>query len=225
MTTGTGRRFPDGFLWGSATASYQIEGAAKEGGRGPSIWDTFSHTPGKTLNGDTGDVADDHYHRWQEDLGHIADLGLGAYRFSTAWPRVQPGGSGPVNREGLDFYSRLVDGLLERVPDTVLIGPADPAQRLPHVATLCFRYIDGEAMVLNLDVQGIAAASGSACASATFDPSHVLRAMGVPKEVAHGNLRLGLGIDNTDADVDRALETIPRVVARLREISPLGRDA
>ncbi|TDD66454.1 beta-glucosidase [Jiangella aurantiaca] len=114
MSTGTGRRFPDDFLWGSATASYQIEGAAKEGGRGPSIWDTFSHTPGKTLNGDTGDVADGHYHRWQEDLGHIADLGLGAYRFSTAWPRVQPGGRGPVNREGLDFYSRLVDGLLER---------------------------------------------------------------------------------------------------------------
>ena len=120
MTTGTGRRFPDGFLWGSATASYQIEGAAKEGGRGPSIWDTFSHTPGKTLNGDTGDVADDHYHRWEEDLGHIADLGLGAYRFSTAWPRVQPGGSGPVNREGLDFYSRLVDGLLERGVKPVL---------------------------------------------------------------------------------------------------------
>ncbi|MBB5789245.1 GH1 family beta-glucosidase [Jiangella mangrovi] len=120
MSTGTGRRFPDGFLWGSATASYQIEGAAKEGGRGPSIWDTFSHTPGKTLNGDTGDVADDHYHRWQEDLGHIADLGLGAYRFSTAWPRVQPGGSGPVNREGLDFYSRLVDGLLERGVKPVL---------------------------------------------------------------------------------------------------------
>lgn len=120
MSTGTSRRFPDGFLWGSATASYQIEGAAKEGGRGPSIWDTFSHTPGKTLNGDTGDVADDHYHRWEEDLGHIADLGLGAYRFSTAWPRVQPGGSGPVNREGLDFYSRLVDGLLERGVKPVL---------------------------------------------------------------------------------------------------------
>ncbi|PZF81661.1 GH1 family beta-glucosidase [Jiangella anatolica] len=113
-------RFPDGFLWGSATASYQIEGAAKEGGRGPSIWDTFSHTPGKTLNGDTGDVADDHYHRWPEDLGHIADLGLGAYRFSTAWPRVQPGGRGPANREGLDFYSRLVDGLLERGVKPVL---------------------------------------------------------------------------------------------------------
>ncbi|WP_053202240.1 GH1 family beta-glucosidase [Jiangella muralis] len=120
MSTGTGRRFPDGFLWGSATASYQIEGAVKEGGRGPSSWDTFSHTPGKTLNGDTGDIAVDHYHRWQEDLGHIADLGLRAYRFSTAWPRVQPGGRGPANREGLDFYSRLVDGLLERGVKPVL---------------------------------------------------------------------------------------------------------
>ncbi len=111
MTT---RTFPAGFVWGSATAAYQIEGAASEDGRGPSIWDTFSHTPGRTLNGDTGDVADDHYHRWQEDLGHIADLGLGAYRFSVSWPRVQPGGSGAWNQAGIDFYSRLVDGLLER---------------------------------------------------------------------------------------------------------------
>ncbi len=103
----------------------------------------------------------------------------------------------------------------------VLLGPADAGARLPHIATLCFRYVDGEAMVLNLDVQGIGAASGSACASATFDPSHVLRAMGVPKELAHGNLRLGVGFDNTLADIDQALEIIPRVVDRLREISPL----
>ncbi|AYY13434.1 beta-glucosidase [Actinobacteria bacterium YIM 96077] len=114
MSTNLRDRFPDDFIWGSATASYQIEGAAKEGGRGPSIWDTFSHTPGKTLNGDTGDVACDHYHRLNEDLGHIADLGLDAYRFSIAWPRVQPSGIGPLNQEGVDFYERLVDGLLER---------------------------------------------------------------------------------------------------------------
>lgn len=117
--------------------------------------------------------------------------------------------------------TRLIDGLLDRVEDAVLIGPRDPAARLPHVATICFRYIDGEAMVLNLDVQGIAAASGSACASATFDPSHVLRAMGVPKDLAHGNLRLGTGLGNTPEDIERALEIIPRVVTRLREISPL----
>jgi beta-glucosidase len=99
---------PDGFLWGAATASYQIEGAVNEDGRVPSIWDTFSHTPGKTLNGDTGDVATDHYHRWREDIAAMADLGLDAYRFSIAWPRVTGG-----NEKGLDFYSRLVDTLLE----------------------------------------------------------------------------------------------------------------
>jgi beta-glucosidase len=108
------RTFPEGFVWGSATASYQIEGAVHEDGRGPSIWDTYSHTPGRTLNGDTGDVAVDHYHRWEEDLGHVSALGLDAYRFSIAWPRVQPGGSGAFNQAGIDFYSRLVDGLLER---------------------------------------------------------------------------------------------------------------
>ncbi|MGQ4513328.1 GH1 family beta-glucosidase [Streptomyces sp. DW26H14] len=106
--------FPPGFLWGTATASYQIEGAAREDGRTASIWDVYSHTPGRVLNGDTGDVADDHYHRWREDLGILADLGVGAYRFSVAWPRVQPTGSGPANAKGIDFYSRLVDGLLEK---------------------------------------------------------------------------------------------------------------
>ena len=111
---GGGLRFPVGFVLGSATASYQIEGAAQEDGRGPSIWDTFSRTPGRVWNGDTGDVADDHYHRLDEDLDLMADLGLHAYRFSVAWPRIQPTGTGPANRAGLDFYSRLVDGLLVR---------------------------------------------------------------------------------------------------------------
>jgi len=103
--------FPAGFLFGTATASYQIEGAAVEDGRTASIWDTFSHTPGKVLNGDTGDVATDHYHRWREDVAILRDLGVDAYRFSVAWPRVQPGGSGAFNPAGLDFYSRLVDEL------------------------------------------------------------------------------------------------------------------
>jgi len=107
-------RFPDDFLWGTATASYQIEGAVDEGGRGASIWDTFSHTPGKVYRGDTGDIACDHYHRLEGDLDLMADLGLRAYRFSVAWPRVQPSGSGTPNREGLDFYRRLVDGLRQR---------------------------------------------------------------------------------------------------------------
>jgi len=113
-SAGGGRRFPEGFLWGAATASYQIEGAVTEDGRGPSIWDTFSHTPGRVLAGDTGDVAADHYHRWPQDVELMTGLGIGAYRFSLSWPRLVPGGSGPLNRAGADFYSRLVDALLER---------------------------------------------------------------------------------------------------------------
>lgn len=104
--------FPDGFRWGVATASYQIEGAVAEDGRRPSIWDTFSHTPGNVRNGDTGDVACDHYHRWESDIQLMQALGVGAYRFSIAWPRVMPDGRGAVNDAGLDFYDRLVDGLL-----------------------------------------------------------------------------------------------------------------
>jgi beta-glucosidase len=106
------RTFPADFRWGSATASYQIEGAVAEDGRGPSIWDTFSHTPGKVLDGDTGDVADDHYHRYQADVALMKELGLQSYRFSIAWPRIQPTGSGQVNQAGLDFYSRLTDEVL-----------------------------------------------------------------------------------------------------------------
>jgi beta-glucosidase len=108
------RSFPDGFLWGAATSAYQIEGAVSEAGRGPCIWDTFSHTPGRTLNSDSGDVACRHYERLGEDLDLIAGLGLGAYRFSVAWSRVQPDGKGGANQEGLDFYRRLVAGLRDR---------------------------------------------------------------------------------------------------------------
>jgi beta-glucosidase len=106
-------RFPDGFLWGTATASYQIEGAVDEDGRGPSIWDTFCHTPGKVFHGDTGDVACDHYHRWEEDVALMAQLGVNSYRMSVAWPRVQPEGSGEYNQSGIDFYRRLLDSLVE----------------------------------------------------------------------------------------------------------------
>lgn len=107
-------RFPKDFCFGVATAAYQIEGAVNEGGRGPSIWDAFSHTPGKTVNGDTGDIACDHYHRWASDLDLIRDLGMDAYRFSIAWPRVMPEGRRQINQTGLDFYDRLIDGCLER---------------------------------------------------------------------------------------------------------------
>ena len=106
--------FPDDFVWGASTASYQVEGAAQEDGRGPSIWDTFSHTPGKVQDGHTGDVATDHYHRYREDVALMAELGLDAYRFSTAWTRLFPEGRGHPNRAGRDFYDRLIDTLLER---------------------------------------------------------------------------------------------------------------
>ncbi|MFL6682537.1 MAG: family 1 glycosylhydrolase, partial [Burkholderiaceae bacterium] len=103
---------PD-FLFGAATASYQIEGAAREDGRVPSIWDTFSHTPGKTHEGDTGDVACDHYHRYEQDVALLADLGFDAYRFSIAWPRVVDA-NGRLNPRGVDFYQRLLDQLDKR---------------------------------------------------------------------------------------------------------------
>ncbi|NLF52381.1 MAG: beta-glucosidase [Leptolinea sp.] len=105
-------RFPSDFLWGAATASYQIEGGWNEDGRSPSIWDTFSHVPGNVYQNHTGDIAADHYHRWQEDVSLMKELGLPCYRFSFAWPRIIPGGIGSVNPKGLDFYDRLVDELL-----------------------------------------------------------------------------------------------------------------
>jgi beta-glucosidase len=107
-------RFPDGFRWGVATAAYQVEGAVAEDGRRDSIWDTFCRQPGRIKNGDTGDVACDHYHRWPQDVALMAELGIDAYRFSIAWPRIQPAGTGPANGPGLDFYDRLTDGLLAR---------------------------------------------------------------------------------------------------------------
>jgi beta-glucosidase len=105
--------FPDSFLWGSSTAAYQIEGSPTADGAGPSIWQRFSHTPGKVLNGDNGDIACDHYHRYPEDIALMRQLGMQAYRFSIAWGRVLPNGSGSINKPGLDFYDRLVDTLLD----------------------------------------------------------------------------------------------------------------
>jgi beta-glucosidase len=103
-------KFPAGFLWGTATASYQVEGAVKEDGRKPSIWDTFSHTPGKTHDGDTGDVADDFYHRYKEDIQTMKGLGCKVFRLSIAWSRVFPDGTGQPNPKGLDFYNHRTDG-------------------------------------------------------------------------------------------------------------------
>jgi beta-glucosidase len=105
--------FPKNFLWGTATAAYQIEGAWKEDGKGESIWDRFSHTPGKIKNNDTGDLACDSYHRWREDIALMRAMNLNSYRFSISWPRIQPAGSGSGNSKGIDYYSRLIDALLE----------------------------------------------------------------------------------------------------------------
>src|SRR5260221_2176327 len=107
-------RFPEGFLWGAATAAYQVEGAVQEDGRRPSIWDIFSHTPGKTFHGDTGDIACDQYHRLEADLDLLVELGIPAYRFSVAWPRSIPSGGEPINQAGLDYYRSPFLGLLLR---------------------------------------------------------------------------------------------------------------
>ena len=111
--TSSAATFPKGFFWGTATAAYQIEGAWNEDGKGESIWDRFAHTPGKIKNGDTGDVACDSYHRWREDIALMRAMNLNSYRFSISWPRIQPSGSGAANSKGIDYYSRLVDALLE----------------------------------------------------------------------------------------------------------------
>lgn len=125
--------FPNGFVWGAATASYQIEGAWNEGGKGESIWDRFSHTPGKVDNSDTGDVACDHYHRWNEDITLMKGLGLKAYRFSIAWTRILPAGRGKTNQAGIDFYNQLVDALLAiGIEPYVTLYHWDLPQRLQH---------------------------------------------------------------------------------------------
>jgi beta-glucosidase len=124
-------QFPQGFVWGAATASYQIEGAWNEDGKGESIWDRFSHTPGCVRDGDTGDVACDHYHRWRDDVKLMKELGLKAYRFSIGWPRVLPEGRGKVNQPGIDFYSQLVDALLaEKIEPWVTLYHWDLPQAL-----------------------------------------------------------------------------------------------
>ncbi len=154
--------FPPGFLWGTATASYQIEGAVHADGRGTSIWDTFSRLPGAVWNGDTGDIACDHYHRMDEDLDLMKELGVGSYRFSVAWPRIQPEGKGPANQAGLDFYRRLVDGLHARnIEPTLTLYHWDLPQALEDEGGWCERdttdrfaeYVDLVARSLGSDVE------------------------------------------------------------------------
>jgi beta-glucosidase len=156
------RLFPPDFLWGTATASYQIEGAVNAEGRGPSIWDTYSRQPGAVWNGDTGDIACDHFHRMDEDLDLMKELGVGSYRFSVAWPRIQPDGKGPANQAGLDFYRRLVDGLRSRdIEPTLTLYHWDLPQALEDVGGWTVRdtserfaeYVDLVARALGSDVE------------------------------------------------------------------------
>jgi len=137
-------RFPADFSWGTATASYQVEGAWKEDGKGESIWDRFSHTPGTIMNGDTGDVACDQYHRYKDDIALMKELGLRGYRFSISWPRIFPDGKGKVNQEGLDYYSRLVDELLANdIRPFPTLYHWDLPQALQHVGGWANRDIIG----------------------------------------------------------------------------------
>src|SRR5208282_5711428 len=126
-------RFPPNFLWGCATASYQIEGAVNEDGRKPSVWDTFSHTPGKTFQGDTGDVADDSYHLYKEDVQLLKGLGAKVYRFSISWSRIFPDGTGQPNEKGLAHYQRVVDELLANdIQPYITLFHWDLPQALPN---------------------------------------------------------------------------------------------
>ena len=125
-------RFPDNFVWGCSTAAYQVEGAVNEDGRKPSVWDTFSHTPGKTFQGETGDVADDSYHLYKEDVKLLKNLGVGGYRFSISWSRVFPDGTGQPNEKGLAYYQRVVDELLKNnIAPYVTLFHWDLPQALP----------------------------------------------------------------------------------------------
>jgi beta-glucosidase len=131
LDSGGALSFPQGFVWGAATAAYQIEGATTADGRGVSVWDTFSHLPGKIRRGDTGDIACDSYHRYSEDVAIMASLGLSAYRFSVSWPRIQPGGKGPVNQKGLDYYRALLDELSQNeIAPTITLYHWDLPQEL-----------------------------------------------------------------------------------------------
>ena len=213
-----GGAFPPGFLWGAATASYQVEGAVADDGRAPSVWDTFSHTPGKVAGGDTGDVACDFYHRYEEDLELIAGLGLSAFRFSIAWPRVQPDGRGAINQAGLDFYRALVDGLLARgVTPAITLFHWDLPQALEDrggwaVRDTAERFADYAAIV----------------AGALGDAEALWITLNEPQQVAHQGYRIGTHAPGHTDNVLAAAATHHLLLghglalARLRELLPGG---
>ncbi|HEX2703874.1 MAG TPA: GH1 family beta-glucosidase [Solirubrobacteraceae bacterium] len=175
------RAFPGGFLWGAATAAYQIEGAVAEDGRGPSVWDTFSHTPGKIANDETGDIACDFYHRWESDLDLLAAIGLNAFRFSVAWPRVQPTGRGEINQAGLDFYRALVNGLREReITPAITLYHWDLPQSL-----------EDDGGWANRDTAQRFAEFARIVAEAIGDAGGLWLTLNEPQQVAHQGYRVG----------------------------------
>jgi beta-glucosidase len=228
-------QFPDGFLWGAATSAYQVEGATGEDGRGPSIWDTQCGIAGRVANGDTGDVAADHYHRYREDVALMRQLGLQAYRFSVAWPRIQPTGEGPVNQAGLDFYSRLVDELLAAdVSPSLTLYHWDLPQALQDkggwpARDTAFRFAEYAALVFEAlrDRVGMWATLNEPwCSSflghvdATHAPGHTDPVEGT-RALHHLNLGHGLAVSAM-----RAIDPRPRqgIVWNPVRILPVGAD-
>ena len=212
------RAFPPGFLWGAATASYQIEGAVAEDGRLPSVWDTFSHTPGKIAGGDTGDVACDFYHRYEEDLDLIAGLGLSAFRFSIAWSRVQPTGRGAANQTGLDFYRSLVDGLNQRgITPAITLFHWDLPQALEDEGGWAVR-----------DTAERFAEFAAIVAGAIGDSGALWMTLNEPQQVAHQGYRVGTHAPGHSDDVLAAAATHHLLVGHglaltvLREQLPAG---
>ncbi len=176
------RVFPEGFLWGTATSAYQVEGGAQADGRGPSVWDTFSHTPGKVRGGDTGDIACDFYRRSDEDLDQLQRLGLTAFRFSISWPRIRPSGGGAVNQRGIDFYRSLVDGLLARkIEPAITLYHWDLPQRL-----------EDQGGWANRDTAEYFAEYAQIVAEAIGDVGGMWITVNEPQVVAHEGYRIGM---------------------------------
>ncbi len=225
-------RFPEGFHWGAATSAYQIEGAAAEDGKGPSIWDVFCREPGRIWNGETGAVACDHYHRWATDVALMAELGLPGYRFSIAWPRIQPSGAGPANPAGLAFYDRLVDALLaagiapcatlyhwdlpQALQDQGGWASRDTAARFADYAALCYarlgdrveRWITHNEPLITVvygHVLGVLAPGIRDLATAGRVLHHVLLSHGLAVQAFRASGRAGaIGIANADRSLEPA---------------------
>jgi len=211
------RRFPPGFVWGCATASYQIEGGVHEGGRGATNWDVFAHTPGKTHNGETGDVADDSYHLYKEDVGLLKNLGVGAYRMSIAWSRIFPDGKGQPNPAGLDYYKRVLDELLaNKITPYVTLFHWDLPAALPggwqsRDTALAFAdYTGYVARQLSDRVQHFMTTNEFVCftdsgyQSGQFAPGLRLPAAEVNQIRHHGILAHGLGVEAIRANAPAA---------------------